>query len=42
MLFGGYTGAPPPSRLRAVYALDVNEWNGTRRLQLLLRHIEAV
>lgn len=41
MLFGGYTGAPPPSRLRAVYALDVNEWNGTRRLQLLLRHIEA-
>jgi len=41
MLFGGYTGAPPPSRMRAVYALDVNEWNGTRRLQLLLRHIEA-
>lgn len=41
MLFGGYTGAPPPARLRAVYALDVNEWNGTRRLQLLLRHIEA-
>jgi len=41
MWFGGYTGAPPPSRLRAVYALDVNEWNGTRRLQLLLRHIEA-
>ncbi len=42
MLFGGYTGAPPPPRLRAVYALDVNEWNGSRRLQLLLRHIEAV
>ena len=41
MLFGGYNGVQPPSRLRAVYALDVNEWNGTRRLQLLLRHIEA-
>ncbi|WP_347259661.1 DHH family phosphoesterase [Rudaea sp.] len=42
MLFGGYTGAPPPSRLRVAYALDVNEWNGARRLQLLLRHIEAL
>jgi single-stranded-DNA-specific exonuclease len=40
MLFGGYDGAPPPSRLRAVYALDINEWNGMRKLQLLLRHIE--
>lgn len=38
--FGGYAGTPPPSRLRAAYALDVNEWNGTRRLQLLLRHVE--
>ena len=40
ILFNGYSGTPPPSRLRAVYALDVNEWNGTRKLQLLLRHIE--
>ena len=30
----------PPSRLRTAYALEVNEWNGTRRLQLLLRHVE--
>jgi single-stranded-DNA-specific exonuclease len=41
MWFGGYDGTPPPSRLHAAYALDVNEWNGTRRLQLLVRHIEA-
>jgi single-stranded-DNA-specific exonuclease len=42
MLFGGYDGTPPPQRLRAAYALDVNEWNGTRRLQLLLRHVEKI
>ena len=42
MLFGGYDGTPPPLHLRAAYALDVNEWNGTRRLQLLLRHIEKI
>ncbi|MBN8884782.1 MAG: single-stranded-DNA-specific exonuclease RecJ [Rudaea sp.] len=42
MLFGGYDGTPPPSHLRAAYSLDVNEWNGTRRLQLLLRHIEKI
>ena len=40
MWFGGYDGTPPPSRLRTAYALEVNEWNGTRRLQLLLRHVE--
>jgi len=42
MWFGGYDGTPPPSRLRTAYALEVNEWNGTRRLQLLLRHVEKV
>jgi len=41
MWFGGYAGTSPPSRVRVVYALDVNEWNGTRKLQLLARHVEA-
>ena len=30
----------PPQRMRAAYSLDVNEWNGSRRLQLKLHHIE--
>ncbi|HEX4481022.1 MAG TPA: single-stranded-DNA-specific exonuclease RecJ [Rudaea sp.] len=30
------------SRIRAAYSLDINEWNGTRKLRLLLSHIEAV
>ncbi|HEY7873321.1 MAG TPA: single-stranded-DNA-specific exonuclease RecJ [Rudaea sp.] len=38
--FGAYNGAQPPARVRAVYALDVNEWNGVDRLQLLIRHLE--
>jgi len=39
--FGAYAGEPPPSHLRAVYSLDVNEWNGRLSLQLLIRHLEA-
>lgn len=42
MLFHGATSTPPPARLRAAFALDVNDWNGTRTLRLLLRHIEPV
>jgi len=42
ILFGGYRGSPPPSRLRAAYQLDINDWRGESSLQLLLRHIEAV
>ncbi len=30
------------SRIRAAYSLDINEWNGSRKLRLLLSHIEAV
>jgi single-stranded-DNA-specific exonuclease len=41
-LFGGYDGSPPPKKLRAAYSLDVNEWNGSRRLQLRLHQIEAI
>ena len=39
--FNGYSGAPPPARLRAVFQLDVNEWNGQQSLQLLVRHLQA-
>ncbi|HEY8011932.1 MAG TPA: DHHA1 domain-containing protein, partial [Rudaea sp.] len=34
-------GAPPP-RIRAVFQLDVNDWNGAESLQLLIRHLESV
>lgn len=39
--FGAYAGEPPPMRMRTVYTLDVNEWNGRLSLQLLIRHLEA-
>jgi len=38
--FDAYRGTPPPSRLRLVYQLEVDEWNGTQRLQLLIRHLQ--
>ena len=31
----------PPSRIRAVFQLDVNEWNGAESLRLLIRHLES-
>lgn len=39
MYFNAPPGTKPPSRLRGVYQLDVNEWNGRETLRLLLRHI---
>ena len=42
IMFNAIEMMPPPSRLRAVYQLDLNEWNGRERLQLLVRHIEAI
>ena len=41
MMFNAGDAMPPPARVRAVYQLDVDEWNGTERLRLLVRHIEA-
>lgn len=38
--FNAYTGDAPPLRFRAVFQLDVNEWNGWSALQLLIRHLE--
>ncbi len=42
VMFGGYTGSPPPPRLRAAFQLSIDEWNGRERLRLLIRHIEAL
>jgi single-stranded-DNA-specific exonuclease len=42
VMFGGYRGAPPPQRLRAVFQLAIDDWNGRERLRLLVRHFEAV
>ncbi|MDR2013056.1 MAG: single-stranded-DNA-specific exonuclease RecJ [Rhodanobacter sp.] len=42
ILFDAQEFIPPPSTIRAVYQLDVNRWNGCERVQLLLRHLEAV
>jgi len=41
IMFNADEAMPPPARVRAVYQLDVDEWNGTERLRLLVRHIEA-
>jgi len=30
-----------PERIRAVFRVDINEWNGTQSVQLLLEHFEA-
>lgn len=41
--FGGTAGRQPeplPDAIYAVYRLEVNEYNGTQKLQLLLRHWE--
>jgi single-stranded-DNA-specific exonuclease len=41
MAFNAYAGTPPPSRLRVVYQIDVDEWNGAQSLRLLVRFLEA-
>lgn len=41
IMFNAAEVTPPPARVRAVYQLDVDEWNGSERLRLLVRHIEA-
>ncbi|MGN6519309.1 MAG: DHHA1 domain-containing protein, partial [Dokdonella sp.] len=40
ILFDALAAMPPPGRVRALYQLDLNDWNGRERLQLLVRHIE--
>jgi single-stranded-DNA-specific exonuclease len=41
IMFNAGDAMPPPARVRAVYQLDVDEWNGNERLRLVVRHIEA-
>ena len=40
VMFNAYHGQPPPARLRAVYELGINDWQGRETPRLLLRHIE--
>ncbi|HEU4663707.1 MAG TPA: single-stranded-DNA-specific exonuclease RecJ [Dokdonella sp.] len=40
ILFDAVDAMPPPARVRALFQLDLNDWNGRERLQLLVRHIE--
>jgi single-stranded-DNA-specific exonuclease len=42
IMFNALDAMPPPLRLRAVYQLDLDNWNGRDRLQLRIQHIEAV
>ena len=39
--FDALESAPPPARVRALFQLDLNEWNGSENLQLLVKQIEA-
>jgi single-stranded-DNA-specific exonuclease len=39
LLDGERFSAPPTGRMRAVYRLDINHWQGERRLQLLIDHV---
>ncbi|MBA8886013.1 single-stranded-DNA-specific exonuclease [Dokdonella fugitiva] len=40
ILFDAADAMPPPSRVHALFQLDLNDWNGRERLQLLVRHLE--
>ena len=40
--FNGYTGQPPPARIRAVYELQTDDFRERRGVQALVRYIEAV
>lgn len=36
--FGGWSGAAPPARIRALYQLDIDDYRDRRDVQLLIRH----
>ena len=40
VLFQAERYAPLPQRLRAAFHLEIDEWDGTQALRLLLRHVE--
>jgi single-stranded-DNA-specific exonuclease len=41
LLDGERFSAPPQGTLRLAYRLDINQWQGERRLQLLVEHVGA-
>jgi single-stranded-DNA-specific exonuclease len=41
LLDGERYSSPPAGRLRLAYRLDINHWQGERRLQLLIEHVET-
>ncbi|MEO8316077.1 MAG: single-stranded-DNA-specific exonuclease RecJ [Pseudomonadota bacterium] len=41
LLDGERFATPPQGRMRLAYRLDINHWQGERRLQLLIEHIES-
>jgi single-stranded-DNA-specific exonuclease len=42
ILFDGWRGEAPAARIRAAFALEIDEWSGTQKLRLLMRHSEAL
>jgi single-stranded-DNA-specific exonuclease len=40
LLDGERHAAPPSGALRLAYRLDINHWQGERRLQLVIEHVE--
>jgi single-stranded-DNA-specific exonuclease len=40
LLDGERFATPPQGRMRLAYRLDINHWQGERRLQLLIEHVE--
>jgi single-stranded-DNA-specific exonuclease len=41
LLDGERFTAPPTGRLKLAYRLDINHWQGEKRLQLLIEHVES-
>ncbi|MCK9388655.1 MAG: single-stranded-DNA-specific exonuclease RecJ [Sulfuritalea sp.] len=39
--FANGSSSAAPNRIRAAFRVDINEWNGTQTVQLLLEHFEA-
>ena len=42
MLFNAERCGPLPARIRAAFQLEIDEWDGTQSLRLLLRHVEPL
>jgi single-stranded-DNA-specific exonuclease len=39
--FADGSASAAPDRIRAAFRVDINEWNGTQTVQLMLEHFEA-